>query len=526
MHPRRGFIPFVFLLLAGCGPKEEIPVYKPAIRVTLEEASAFQARLTILCVDAASVQYGYAVGEAVPSLTETLSVVTPSSTRIELFLKDLTPQSAYCFAARGIGPGGEEGALQEVRFSTGAGPGELYAWEKNRDRIPVPADMTLIPGPSSHRNPLSWSRDRWSKHVSYTDEAGQEHWLFDCFLLIEGQQTGLYGSPGHTYVLSESSVPSAPKELWQQLLDFWFDGGTFLSQESYWGNGTTTFGRWYTGRMVSPSPVFADGQLADLDACVRATAARIGEPSSPRYVVMGLPEPIYFENYIASVSNPSAGNTRYWGSIEGQEMDFSRVEDRIRAYRWFIDETRAAFARKQYGSIELLGFYILPEVLDTQWRAQYKKYDEVIPAVADYLHACNEGLYWIPYNMAPGYKSWKEFGIDIAYMQPNYYWDETGARPMRDTFREINRYDMGLELEFEYSMVENVNGAASAEKYRARLMEYLRWARESGVYGSRSIALYSGTDAMQQLADSPLPGDRETYHALGHFLIENPLKQP
>ena len=527
MLRRMTLLPLTLLLLASCGEKgpETQPAH-PAIRVTLQDVSASRAALVFNTIETAAIRYGYGTG-ATPALTHSLETPSAGQERLELVLSDLSPDSDYTFAAQGIGPGGEEGTLQTLSFRTGAGPGTLYAWERGRDVLPVPADLTLIPGHSAHRSPLAWDKERWGKHVSYQDENGKEHWLFDAFLLIEGQQADRYGTPGYTYVLSESAVPSATKTLWQQMLDFWFDGGTFPWQESYWGDGVSTFGRWYTGRMVTPSPNFADGQLAALDACIRETAARIGPPPAKRYVIVSMPEPIYFENYITSVTaNPPAGNTTYWGSLDGGALDFSKTEDRVRAYRWFIDAVRASFARKQYEYLELLGFYILPEVLDTQWRAEYKKYDEVIPAVASYLHACNEGLYWIPYNLAAGYKTWKEFGIDIAYMQPNYYWDETGKNPMDVTFQEITRLGMGLELEFEYSMVETVNGAASAAKYRARFDEYLRWARTSGVYGAKPIALYSGTDAMHQLAGSTLPGDRETYHKLCHFLIESPLKKP
>ena len=518
-------LPWLFLL-AACGEKgpEPQPAH-PAVRVTLQEASAFGAALVFNTIDVVTVRYGWAEQPAAPVLDRELQTASTGDCRLELSLDGLKPGTAYRFDARGVGPDGEEGSLQTLAFTTGAGPGELYPWETARGALPVPADMTLIPGHSSHRTPLAWDKERWGKHVSYVDEGGTEHWLFDCFLLIEGQQTGTYGTPGYTYVLTEASTPSATRELWQQAMDFWFTGGTFPWQESYWGNGIDSFGRWYTGRMVTPSPTFPTGQLDALESCIRETAARIGPPPSKRYVVVSLPEPVYFENYIASVANPSAGNTRYWGTLDGRTMDFSKVEDRVRACLWFIDEVRAAFARKHYEHIELLGFYILPETLDTQWRAEFKRYDVVIPDVAAYLHACNEGLYWIPYNLAPGYKTWKDFGIDIAYMQPNFYWDETSKNPMDVTFREINRYGMGLELEFEYSMVEAVNGAASAAKYRARFDQYLDWARSSGVYGSRSIALYSGTDAMHQLAGSTAPGDREMYHKLCHFLIESPLKK-
>ena len=516
----------IVLLALSCGGKEpEVPPAHPAIRVTPGEPSATQITLVFNTIETVRIRYGYAAGAA-PELSHTLDTPSAGQERLELVLQDLTPGTDYTFAAQGVGPGGEEGSLQTLTFRTAAGPGELFAWERGRAPLPVPADLTLIPGHSSHRTPLAWDKERWGKHVSYVDENGVEHWLFEAFLLIEGQQTDRYGSAGYTYVVTESAVPSAPRTLWQQALDFWFDGGTFPWQESFWGNGVDSFGRWYTGRMVSPSPTFADGQLAALDACIRETAARIGPPPAKRYVVVALPEPIMFENYIAAVTaSPVSGNTRYWGSLDGRTLDFSQTADRLQACLWFIDAIRAAFARKNYEYIELLGFYILPEVLDTQWRTEYKQYDVLLPSIASYLHACNEGLYWIPYNLAAGYKNWKDFGIDLAFMQPNYYWDETGKNPMDVTFREIGRYGMGLELEFEYSMVEAVGGAASAAKYRARFDEYLRWARESGVYGSKPMALYSGTDAMHQLANSTRPDDRAAYHKLCHFLIESPLRR-
>ena len=496
----------------------------PVIHLEVLEVKSFQASIRVKTMDATSVVYGVGPEGSEVQMSASVETGTPALATFPLEVDGLSSQTTYILRAAGIGADGTQGEVKSVTFTTLPSEGERYPWEKARSGVPVPADMTLIPGPSSHRTPLAWSKDRWKTHVSYTDESGTEHWLFDSFLLIEGQQTGVYGSSGHTYVLTEAATPSASKELWQQLLDFWFDGGTFPQQESFWGDGKNTFGRWYSGKMVTPAPVFAEGQLDALDACIREVAARIGEPPSKRYVIMGLPEPIYFDNYIQALAS-GGGDTKYWGTLDGREMDFSRTEDRIRACKWYIDETRAAFARKGYRYIELLGFYILPEVLSLTWRTEYKKYDVVLPAVAAYLHNLNEGLFWIPYNMAEGYRVWKDFGIDMAYMQPNYYWDETGKNPMDATFREIQTCGMGLELEFEYSMVEAVNGASSAAKYRARFEEYLDWAKSSGIYGHRSIALYSGTDALHQLATSPLPGDRAMYHQLGRFIIESPLKE-
>ena len=515
---RRYSILATLFLLASCGEKDPaVEPAQPAVRITLEESAAFAVLFTVNAIDCSEVRYG-----VTPELPFSTPTGSTGPVRLSLRLENLLPETDYTLWVQGIGPSGESGRLESLAFRTGEGPvSGLYSWERGREQLPCPADMTLIPGHSSHRKPLEWSKDRWATHVSYVDENGSEHWLFDSFLLIEGQQNGVYGQTPWTYVLTSSYARSADKALWQQMLDFWFDGGTFPWQESFWGDGVNSFGRWYSGRTEYLR--FDSGQLDALDACIGEVAARIGPPPGKRYVVMALPEAIYFDNYIASVQNPESASTVYWGDIDGETMDFSRPDHRVEAGKWFMDKVRAAFDRKGYRNIELLGFYILPEELDLNWRARYKQYDIVIPALSAYAHSCNEAIFWIPYNLAPGYQKWKDFGIDLAYMQPNYYW-EPEDKPMSTTFREINKYGMGLELEFEYTMVENVNGAASARTYRKRFEDYLDWARTSGVYGTRSLALYSGTDAWEQLVVSPLPDDRAMYHKIGHFLIESPLK--
>ena len=522
----RGRLIFIIPLLwaVSCNPEEpEVNVPAPALRLSCSELTPYGAKIQIETIHALSVQYGISC-EGIPSLESRLEVPSTGSERLSVQV-ELEPNRSYVFAARCFGRGEKESSLQQLEFTTGNGPAKLYSWERARSGVPVPADMTLIAGHSSHRNPLAWEEERWQSHVSWTDDSGTEHWLFDSFLLIEGQQTGVFGSSGHTYVLTESPTPSADKQLWQQMIDFWFNGGDFPWQESYWGDGENTFGRWYTGKMVQPDPQFTAGQLDALDACVGHTAARIGAPATKRYVIVSIPEPIYFDNYIASVRDPAHASSVYWGELDGKPLDFSLVDHRLRACYWFIDQVRSAFEAKHYSNIELLGFYILPEVLDTRWRAEYKRYDKVIPAIAEYLHACNEGLFWIPYYLAEGYKTWKDFGFDAAYMQPNHYWDENGSKPLSTAFHEIMLNGMGLELEFEYTMVAGVNGQYSADKYRGRFRDYLKWARTSGVYGTRPLALYSGTDAMHQLANSKDGGDREMYYELCRFITDSPLRQ-
>ena len=48
-------------------------------------------------------------------------------------------------------------------------------------------------------------------------------------------------------------------------------------------------------------------------------------------------------------------NTVYWGEIDGVQMDFAKAEDRIKAYKWMINQVRAKFAEAKYKHIELIG---------------------------------------------------------------------------------------------------------------------------------------------------------------------------
>ena len=248
-------------------------------------------------------------------------------------------------------------------------------------------------------------------------------------------------------------------------------------------------------------------------------------------------------------------STTYWGSIDGRELDFRRVSDQIAAYQWYIDRCRYMFDALDVPHLELAGFYTLSEELhlsesfyrylgldfssaDT-WNSQYKRWEEILPAVSSYLHGCNEGLWWVPYCLAPGYRVWDTLGFDMAFMQPNHYWDTANQHPMSTSIQAMKQYGMGMELEFEYSMVADVmkdgrmgpDGSgnmiftsADIPALRGRLREYMDSYRESGLYGVKPIAVYSGTDAWNQLASSPDPEDKQMFREICNFITESPLK--
>ena len=500
----------LLLLSAACGRKE--PAAEPAIpavRAELVEATAYEASFTVQAVNAAVLRYG--ADESLPLTQETGST---GPVTCALNLSGLEPLTDYQLYVQGVGPSGEEGKVMQVAFSTAKGPDNRYPWEERRSGVPSFADLSLITLGWHQANPPAWTEERFASHISYKDREGVSHWLFDAFLCIDGWD------PARN--LSYSLVNgrnSAVKESWEDLLEAWLGD---------------------------------DGALKRLDAAVGSAAAVLGNPPAPRYVVMGLPDPVRYQSF-QDKNSPTA----YWGKLNGRTLDFADVADQVAACQWYMDRCRERFQALGLKHLELAGFYVLSEELpldpafyrnagqaygsaDT-WNWEHKNWEIIVPALASYAHSCREGLWWIPYHLAPGYKVWKELGFDAAFMQPNYYWDhDQVSHPLSATKNALQKYRMGMELEFEYSLVAALmadgrsapdgNGnptfyAKDVPMLRERVRAYMQAYQETGLYGVLPLAVYSGTDAMHELAVSSDPDDRDMYHDLCQFIIGSPLKK-
>ncbi|MBQ9184786.1 MAG: DUF4855 domain-containing protein [Bacteroidales bacterium] len=516
MKKFRYIIPLLLTILASCGKSSEPEVKpaNPAIRVEITSVDAFGATLSFQCIQTSKVQYGYGKTEGDASrLANSVQTEGTGSVKVQVALNDLEPNTHYFLCARGIGPNAEEGAVTKVEFTTSVGPDNLYSWERGRSGVPSFADITICTRGQHNYNPPLWTAERFAPHVSYKDGT-TEHWLFDAFLCIEGFD----GARGLTMSIVANGRSSAIKESWEELMDYWFK---------------------------------SDGMLSALDEAVGNAARRIGAPKHPRYVVLTLPDPIMLQ-----VFSDKSSSTTYWGSLDGEVMNFSTVEHQWRVYRWFMDQCRERFNKLAPKNLELAGFYVLSEELplaqsfytglgltgDTSetWNAAYKRWEQLIPQASSYLNSCREGLWWIPYFYAPGYRVWKQMGFNMAWMQPNHYWDTSNQHPMSRSVTAMRQYGLGIELEFEYSMVydQMKNGRRGPDgagnmifteddipALRGRLREYLNAYKEYGFYGERSIAMYSGTDAFTQLAQSPDSRDQEMYLEICRYIGESPLKK-
>ena len=353
--------------------------------------------------------------------------------------------------------------------------GDLYPEERDRAEILTMSDMVLLYGGGHHRTPYAWSAGDLADYVTYTDTDSRKHWLFDGFLLLEFMDAGA-GGAGKTFVTGYTyegvALPSADKSDWQRLIDYYFASGSGVDA---------------------------------LEAAVGAAVADLGAPTAKRRIVIGVPEPIR-----SLYSSSDSGGTTYWGQLDGRTLDFSNEEDRAAACKWYVDCVRERFHAKNYRYVELAGFYWVAEK-STQSR-------EILPPLSDYLAERKYSFEWIPYFNADGYTQWASFGFSHAYLQPNYFFNESVPYSrLEEACEQAVKLGMDLEVEFDGNALNQAGRAY-------RLRDYMEVFRRTGVWETKRLAYYQGSWALRWLKSSGDAADRQLYHDFCRFVIERPMR--
>ena len=311
--------------------------------------------------------------------------------------------------------------------------------------------------------------------VTYTDRDGMEHWLFDGFLFLQimDHGAGVAFDPGHR-AYDGSYLQSALQSDWLDLINYWFE----------------------------------DGQCLDaIDRCVAEAAERLGDPGYKREIIISIPNPIPYKNPVANT-----GGTRYWGLLDGEVADFSRPEDRLAACKWFIDEVLERYHQHRYRYIELSGFYFVTE--------ETTGLGDLMPELSGYIHSKGYPFTWIPYYNAPGWNLWKEKGFDMAWYQPNYFFNDwlTDERLVSACNRALN-YGMAMEMEFDERAA-----ADSPDSRAGRLREYMAAYKKYGSWEKLPIAYYISHKGVHTLKYSKDPADVELYQDFCDFVAKRPLR--
>lgn len=326
-------------------------------------------------------------------------------------------------------------------------------WQSEEPNI---TDLVLIYQGGTHRHP--WTPDQLAPYVSFRpgpeSSIQTEQWLFDGFLFIEFQD-----GRGHTYETGRNLKP-AGKEEWRWLLDRNFEPG----------HGVPA-----------------------LETICRETRQRIGAPIRKRQVILTIPEPIN-------------GQTN-WGEIDGRPLYFTNAADRVAACGWFIDEAIKRWNAAGFQELELAGFYWVHENANTA--------RDVLPEVARLVHQQKKKFFWIPYWGRTAAAEWRSFGFDVAWQQPNHFFNTNIPNSrITEACEFAKQHGMGMEMEFDGRMISD------PAAFRPRFHAYLEGFELSGARDNASIAYYEGGGAVLQLARSNKPAVREQYDILAKWILD------
>lgn len=309
-------------------------------------------------------------------------------------------------------------------------------------------DLALIYQGGTHR--LDWTRAELAPYVFHRQN-GNFQWLFDGFLFIEFRD-----NLGHEYAEGYGQQP-ADKAAWDWLLDRNFESGKALHA---------------------------------LDDLLDSLATAQHKPVRKRKVVLTLPEPI------GSLSN--------WGTINNRTLNFANAADRVAACKWYMDNARQRWAAANFKHIQLEGFYWVAE--------QNTGAVEILPDVASLIHNAGQRFIWIPYYGAAGADKWKQMGFDIAYQQPNYFFDtNTPYHILTGAIQFAKNNNMALEMEFDNRLIADT-------AYRSRFKAYVYEFARAGAWDKLPIAYYEGGGAWLQMRYSTDTAVQTLYNNLAGII--------
>lgn len=299
------------------------------------------------------------------------------------------------------------------------------------------SDMALIYQGGTHRP--DWTVSELTPYVVHKFVDGTKEWFFDSFLFLEFEtaRPNGYGF-GNGY-----GVAPARKTEWLWLLDRIFEKGKALDALN------TTIGNF---------------------------KAELGEPNFRHKIVLSLVVP--------------CENQTNWGELNGNSLNFIYRSNQLEAEYWYINQLIERFNAAGYENFDLEGFYWLDESTAAS--------KDLPTTVSTYIHDKGYKFYWIPYWNADGAMNWSTYGYDVAYQQPNHYFNSNILDTrLDDACRFAKQYGLGLEMEFESNVLyESVNSRYS------RLESYINKFEENGVFAGSSIAYYSGTKAILDMYNS------------------------
>lgn len=338
------------------------------------------------------------------------------------------------------------------------------------DDIPADADYMRCGEQTANINNIAllynqgnreWKKDSIIPYLGYVDQKGEiKDWFFESVLYL-----GLTAPGGRGFA---SNTSPANAQDWQ----------------------------WYLDRTFKES-----GDMQELDRAAREVAEKMGQPDRKIKVFLMIPWPATKQSKFGVIDD--SGDTLNFNHEEiGKE---AAVENRKKAVKWYIDNAIQLWNDNEYSNIELVGFYWLWETLEAE--APYES--ELIKYTGDLVHEEDLKYLWIPFYKANEFYNWKEFGFDMAVLQPNYFFnDYIKPTRLRDAAALAKTHGMGVELELDERVTSSDGEGAM---FRDRYRQYLDYGVKYGYTGDVLKAYYQGGTALLECSKSSNKDIRSIY---------------
>ncbi len=313
-------------------------------------------------------------------------------------------------------------------------------------------DLALIYQGGRHRP--DWTPEQFVPYVTHTFADGSKDWLFDGFLFLEFVDGDRQYIPG-------LRMANARKSDWLHYLDRVFEPGKSLDA---------------------------------LNRCIARQKELLGDPGFKHKVVLTVLPPIHHQ--------------KDWGELNGRPLDFDNVDDCKLAVRWFLDQLVDRFNNGGYDNLELTGIYWVDEDM--------LHFDGFPKHVAPYVHEKGLQFVWIPYFKAYGYDRWQDLGFDIAYHQPNHFFNKSIPDSRLDEACSIARQNgMALEFEFDAKALHDAENS-SYDRMNAYIDAYWR----NNVFTDAALAYYEGGIGVAEFAKNPTPENKTLIDRLARIIVD------
>lgn len=225
-----------------------------------------------------------------------------------------------------------------------------------------------------------------------------------------------------------------------------------------------------------------------------------------------------------------------WGELDGRTLDFTvegagskeaALQNRLDAYRWYIETALELWERAGFEHLELTGFYYYDETIRESTDPIAL---ETVQGLTELVHSAptpsgntnpsfraEDGgrlyIYQLPFYQANGCWKWKTYGFDYALMQPNYsFVDFYTVNQLYECGDLCQSFGLGVQMEF---------GGTGTEDYIRKFRDYLELGCDIG-YQQALRSWYMGTSYCWDLAKNA-KDCRYLYDAIYDFVQGRPV---